>query len=219
MEGRNDVLTEKLLACETRVRELEEYKSQHQNVWGALSAEELTIFAKAGKLLLQQDPVAFMEKNHDAIFNRKVIEENKVRYGIEMKSMTLKLETAKARVPALEEEVAVLKRKLLDQKQQTKLQFQRAESLEEELAVAEYQLKMCNMRWMEAGNEVGVLEQSVERLKVENESLKARSTRVPVRVPVASVQNSTISFQDEVDCVTMSLYAKIKELKAKCQKK
>ena len=79
MEGRNDVLTEKLLACETRIRKLEEYRSQHQKVWGALSAEELTIFTNAGKLLLQQDPVAFMEKNHNAIFNRKVIEENKER--------------------------------------------------------------------------------------------------------------------------------------------
>jgi hypothetical protein len=141
VEGRNDVLTEKLLVYEVRIKELEEFRSEHQRVWGALLPEELVMFAHADKLLIQQDPVAFMERNHDAIFNRKIIEENKEHYVSELARITRKLEIAEAGVPALEEELAALKRRLSDQKNQTVIQTQRADYMEQELAVCQYQLK------------------------------------------------------------------------------
>jgi chromosome segregation ATPase len=221
IQGRNDVLSEKLLACETRVRELEEFRTRYQNVWGALTADELIMFAHADKELLEHSPARFMERNHDAIFNRKIIEENKERYGVEMDRMSKNLEIAKASVPALEEEVAALKRRLTDQKQQTAIQLQRVESLEQELAVDQYQLKLGEVQWMKAGENIKALERSVERLTAENESMKARVSRVIARVPVEPlvVQNGPVCMQVDVDSVAVSLYARIKELQAKCHAK
>ena len=210
----------KILAYELRIKELEEFKSQHHKVWGALSVEELAIFARADTLLIQQDPVAFMERNHDAIFNRKVIEENKERYCLELARITRNLEIAEAGVPALEEELAALKRRLSDQKNQTAIQIQRVDSLEQELAVCQYQLKISNVQWMEAGKRADALESAMAILAVENESMKARLTRV-VRAPQAEVsqpvvQNGSICVQADVDSVVVSLYSRIVELRAKC---
>ena len=81
---------------EAQIKDLQTFQQRYFKIWGALSPEDLVTFNNAEKQLLSQDPVLFMEKNHDAIFNRRVIEANKTpRHSL--KAHALKASTARTR--------------------------------------------------------------------------------------------------------------------------
>ena len=62
-------------ALHARIAELEAFKLHHQRVWGALSADEVALFAKTERALLEQNPGGFLSKLHDALFSRKAVED------------------------------------------------------------------------------------------------------------------------------------------------
>ena len=216
LEGRNDVLSEKVVAYERRVAELEKFKQEHQMVWGALNADELLILSRAEKALLEQDPAAFMQKNNDAVFCRERMEAMKQDYIGRVAALEAKATNAERLVPRLEEEIGILRRRFADQKNQTAIQTQRVESLEQELAVAQYQLKTSNVLWMRAGEGMDSLQRLVTVLKEENQrlqSVSASSSQAELP-PSQPVEPGFVCTRSDLDSVVASLYGQINELRA-----
>lgn len=163
------------MAHDARLKELTEFRYDYQRAWGVLSADELAMFARTEhRLLMERNPVAFMERVHDAVFNRKIMEENKAQYSKDLERMLKRVEAAESRVPVLENEVAVMKAGLMREKTQTTIQTQRVDALEQELAICRYQLKLVNMQWVESGKQVSMLEQSMASLARENERIRSK---------------------------------------------
>jgi chromosome segregation ATPase len=216
LEGRNDVLSEKVATYERRVAELEKFEQEHRRAWGALNADEIVIISRAEKALLEQDPVAFMQKNHDAVFCRERMEAQRAAFAERVAELEAKATSSERAVPKLEEEIGILRRRLADQKNQTARQTQRAESLEQELAVTQYQLKTSNVLWMRAGEGMDSLQRLVTALTEENRRLQQAtvlSERTDVQ-PSQPVGSEFVCTRSDLDSVVASLYGQINELRA-----
>ena len=177
-EARNDVLSEQLVAFEAHIKDLEAFRSNHQKVWGALTADELALFARSERRLLEQNPDGFLSKLHDALFCRKTIEDAAARHRVEMEVMAERVRLAEETLPRMKEELAKMRRVVQDQKQQTQIQSQRSQSLEDQLAVVRQDLQRCDLNWRRTGQQKEALEQRVRVLVEETLALKADSTRL-----------------------------------------
>lgn len=178
LEARNDVLSERLAAYESHIKDLEAFKANHQKVWGALTAEELVLFAKSERQLLEESPSGFVSKLHDALFCRKSIEDLKSKHRVEMDIMAMRVQLAEEGLPRMQEEVAKLRRLLSDQKHQTEIQNQRANLLEEQLKVVQIELQRCDANWRRTGQQKSALEAKVDQLVQENLVIQSDLTRM-----------------------------------------
>ena len=215
LEGRNDVLSEKVAGYERRVAELENFEQEHRKAWGALNADELSLLCRAEKTLLEQDPVAFMQKNHDAVFCRERMEAQRQEFFGRAAALEAKAADSERAVPRLEEEIGILRRRLADQKNQTAIQTSRVESLEQELAVVQYQLKTSNVLWMRAGEGMDSLQRLVAVLTEENRRLQATASSERTEVqPSQPAGSEFVCTRSDLDSVVASLYGQINELRA-----
>lgn len=217
---------------EAQIKDLQTFQQRYFKIWGALSPEDLVTFNNAEKQLLSQDPVLFMEKNHDAIFNRRVIEANLAQYRASLEAAEERIKLAEVGAPQL----ATMKRKLEDQKDQTAIQAQKVRRLEDELEAVRYQLKTNDMHWKQTGEEKDALQAQIEQLtstviRLESELSDYKSQCSALRAdPETFIRAEYATLlqkaEDEhrkrrmvdVDCVIASLNAQILDLKAKYQR-
>jgi hypothetical protein len=73
-DAANAMLSNKLSMCEARLNVLQAFKTKHEGVWGALTAEEVALFAKCEQTLMEQNPGGLLSKYHDAVFVRSSLE-------------------------------------------------------------------------------------------------------------------------------------------------
>jgi hypothetical protein len=219
---------------DSKLGELQSFHQTYQQAWGALTPDELILFSRAQKHLLAQDPVAFMARNQDAVFNRQVIEKNLAQHRAEIEEMRQRVRTAEEGGAQLE--LAIVHRQLGEHKAQAALQAQRVQRLEAELEATRFELNANNLDWKRTGEEKGVLEaqavglrtdvarleQALSRLRGEVVDLRSDAEAV-IRAEYATLLQKA---EDEhrkrkmvdVDFVIASLNTQILNLKARLQK-
>ena len=218
LEGSNDALNNKVIAYERRVAELEKFQHDYRKAWGALNPDELPVVCRAEKDLLERDPVAFMQKNHDAVFCRERMEEQRKDFVERLGIFEVNAKLSESTCSGLEEEVAILRLQLVDQKNQAAIHIQRVDMLEEDLAVTRYHLKISNMLGLLAGERMGGLQRSVAELTDENRRLWLDlSVASVVRSEARSlpVESEFVCTRSDLDSVAASLYGQINELRAR----
>ena len=164
-EDRCRMWREKAMAYELVIKELEDFRDRHRRVWGALHVEELAVLVRTEQALMDRDPQAFMARYHDAVFTRTRLDEQQVLFNDQLATMSRMVETSKATSIVLEEELGVLKRHCAEQARKVLMSTAHADSLEQELAIVQHHLKTCNIRWMEAGEEICALRRKVVTLE------------------------------------------------------
>ena len=130
------------------------------------------MFGRMEKELLQNDPARFMERYHDAIFNREEMERKKKAYEISLSEVQVKVDSAQKGIPQLKEALAVANDQLERTKSQIVIQMQKVRALEEEMAVVKLELKRYVGYWQQMGKEKQQLEVKVRELQTSNESLQ-----------------------------------------------
>jgi hypothetical protein len=194
-------------ALHARIAELEEFKLHHQRVWGALSADEVALFAKTERALLEQNPGGFLSKLHDALFSRKAVEDAKAKHRAEMDVMLERVRVAEAGLPQMKEELARAQRQLSDQ---TQLQKQHCRALEERLAIVQQDLQRCDTNWRHTGQQKDALEAQVRALEAEKVANAAETARLIAEVAL-------LRADDKLERIEAEHKAKMCALQVECE--
>jgi chromosome segregation ATPase len=194
-------------ALHARIAELEAFKLHHQRVWGALSVDEVALFAKTERALLEQNPGGFLSKLHDALFSRKAVEDAKAKHRAEMDVMLERVRLAEAGLPQMREELAKAQRLLSDQ---TQLQTQQCRALEERLAIAQQDLQRCDSNWRHTGQQKDALEAQVRALEAEKVANAAETARLTAEVAL-------LRADDKWERLDAEHKAKMCALEAECE--
>ena len=105
-DARDSMLSERLSTCEARLSELQAFKQNHEKAWGALTPDEVVLFAKYERALLAQNPGGFLSKYHDALFCRSAVEAAKA----ETDALLSRAELAEAEASRAASELATAQR-------------------------------------------------------------------------------------------------------------
>ena len=154
------------------MKPLEEFQEKFRMAWGALEPDEVVMFGRMDKELLQNDPSRFMERYHDAIFNRGEMDRKKRAYEMSLSEMQAKMEAAQKGIPQMAEALAAAKDRLDRSHDQVAIQMQKVRVLEEELAVVKLELKTTINHWQQTGKEKQQFESKVQRLQKSNDTLQ-----------------------------------------------
>ena len=199
-----DSMSEDVLA---RIKELEAFKLNFQRVWGALSVDEVALFAKTERVMLEQNPDGFLSRLHDALFSRKSIEEAKAKHRAEMDVMAERVRLAEEGLPRMKEELAKAQRVLSEQ---TQLQAQNCRVLEERLAIVQQDLQRCDSNWRHTGQQKEALEVKVGVLEREKLAAAAEIARLTAEVTM-------LRADDKWGRLTMKHEAEMRNLEAECE--
>jgi chromosome segregation ATPase len=228
----NLMLTERLAVCESQINTLQAFRNNYEKVWGALTADELVLFVKCERELLEKNPDGFLSKYHDALFCRSAVEAAKADCRNQIDALLKRIRSAEEETSRTRADLEIVPRLLSDQKQQMQIQCERAKFAEEQLEVVQTKLKECDEGWRHAGEENDALRLRIRGLMEENADLRSKSdakaseadslrtdpgwTKLAAEheAGLKSMEAELVSrHRIEVDCVAASLYEQIRALK------
>jgi hypothetical protein len=228
----NFILSGRLSTCETQLGALRAFKESHEKVWGALTADELALFVKCERALMEQNPDGFLCKYHDALFCRDAVEAAKAECRSQTNALLERVQVAEEEASRVKEDLATAHRLLVEQKQQTHIQCERAKVAEEQAEAVQLKWRECNVGWRRVGEENDALGLRVRVLMEENVAMRSASEAMasevaalrsdPLCMKLTAEYEARLQAREaelvsrhraEVDCVAASLYEQIRALK------
>jgi hypothetical protein len=181
-ENANAILAGRLSTCEARLGVLQAFKQKHESVWGVLTPEEVALFGKCERTLLEQNPGGFLTKYHDALFCRSSMEAAQAECRVQTDALLLRTQSAEEEASRLKAELATTQGLLAEQRQQTRLHRGRTRLAEDMLTVAQAKWKECDEGWCQVGKENDALLQHAQALAEDNSVIRAQSAALAAEV-------------------------------------
>jgi len=181
-DAANALLSNKLSMCEARLNVLQAFKTKHEAVWGALTAEEVALFAKCEQTLMQQNPGGLLSKYHDAVFVRSSLEAAQAECRKQTDALLLRAQSAEEEAARIKAELAAAHGLLAEQKRQTTLYRGRMHFAEDAVAAAQAKWKEYDMRWCQVSQENDALLERVQVLAKDNAAVQAQSAALAAEV-------------------------------------
>jgi hypothetical protein len=234
-DAANAMLSNKLSMCEARLNVLQAFKTKHEAVWGALTAEEVALFAKCEQTLMEQNPGGLLSKYHDAVFVRSSLEAAQAECRKQTDALLLRAQLAEEEAARIKAELAAAHGLLAEQKRQATLYRGRMHLAEDAAAVAQAKWKEYDKRWCQASLENDALLERVRALAEENAAVQAQCAALAAEVAalhsdggwerlaadneakMQAVEAALMArFQAEAECFAASM---CDELKVPCDEK